>query len=179
MWFARSILFRFAVFLGVSVALGLCPLARSQASRGPDTSVSALVAALRAKANSLESSSAERSAFESFVAEHKPASGSVSFSDFVLIRVIFEATRDAGLWNMHWSITNQPPNSDRIWSQWKSVARPAFARQTATAECDELSALFAFLAARAGVQDVGLFWPYPTRSPFGPFARPIRSLSGS
>src|SRR6266850_7538575 len=164
MGLARSILFRLTVFLGASVALGLCALAQSQAFHGADTSVSALVAALRANANSLESSSAERSAFESFVAEHKPASGSVSFSDFVLIRLIFEATRDAGLWNMHWSITDQPPNSDRIWSLWKSVARPAFARQTATAECDELSALFAFLAARAGVQDVGLFWPYPNHT---------------
>lgn len=65
---------------------------------------------------------------------------------------------------MHWSITDQPPNSDRIWGQWKSVARPSFTQQTATAECDELSALFAFLAARAGVQNVGLFWPYPNHT---------------
>ena len=157
MRFTCSILFRFTVFLGAYVALGLCPLAWSQASRGADTSVSALVAALRAKSKSLESSSAERSAFESFVAEHKLSSGSASFADFVLIRVIFEATRDAGFWNMHWSITDQPPNSDRIWRQWKSVVRPSFTQQTATAECDELSALFAFLAARAGVKNVGLF----------------------
>jgi len=139
-------------------------LAQSQASQGPDTSVSALVAALRAKSKSLQSSSAERSAFESFVTERNLASGSVSFADFVLIRVIFEATRDAGFWNMHWSITDQPPYSDRIWLQWKAVARPSFTRQTATAECDELSALFAFLAARAGVKNVGLFWPYPNHT---------------
>jgi len=164
MGFARSILFRLTVFLGASVALGLCPPAQSQASRGPDTSVSALVAALQAKSKSLESSSAERRAFESFVAQHKLSSGNTSFSDFVLIRVIFEATRDAGFWNMHWSITDQPPNSDRIWSQWKSVARSSFPQQTATAECDELSALFAFLATRAGVHNVGLFWPYPNHT---------------
>jgi hypothetical protein len=30
---------------------------------------------------------------------------------------------------------------------------------TATAECDELSALHAFLVERAGVRSVGLFWP--------------------
>lgn len=30
---------------------------------------------------------------------------------------------------------------------------------TATAECDELSALYAFLVVRAGVKNVGLFWP--------------------
>jgi hypothetical protein len=31
---------------------------------------------------------------------------------------------------------------------------------TASAECDELSALDAFLAGRAGVKGVGLFWPF-------------------
>ena len=30
---------------------------------------------------------------------------------------------------------------------------------SATAECDELSALFAFFTHRLGVDDVGLFWP--------------------
>jgi hypothetical protein len=30
---------------------------------------------------------------------------------------------------------------------------------TASAECDELSALYAFLVGRAGVKGVGLFWP--------------------
>lgn len=164
MRFACSVLLRLTVLLVASVALGLCSLALSQASRGPDTSVSALVASLRAKSKSLESSPAERAAFESFVAGHKLSSGSVSLADFVLIRVIFEATRDAGFWNMHWSITDQLPNSDRIWRQWKSVARPSFTQQTAIAECDELSALFAFLAARAGIQNVGLFWPYPNHT---------------
>jgi len=48
---------------------------------------------------------------------------------------------------MHWSITDQPPNSDRIWAQWKTVAQPSFTQKTATAECDELSALFAFLVS--------------------------------
>jgi hypothetical protein len=35
---------------------------------------------------------------------------------------------------------------------------------TASAECDELSALFAFLVERAGVRSVGLFWPYPNHT---------------
>jgi hypothetical protein len=58
-------------------------------------------------------------------------------------------------------MTDQPPNSDRIWSQWKTLGRPSYLEKTATAECDELSALFSFLVARAGVKGVGLFWPYP------------------
>lgn len=72
-----------------------------------------------------------------------------------------EARRDAGLWNLHWSITDQPPNSDRIWLQWRSIARPSVLKPTATAECDELSALYAFLAERTGVKTVGLLWPHP------------------
>lgn len=123
-----------------------------------------LLTALRAKSKALESSPSERHAYESFLAAHRLPPGSVSYSDFILVLLIFEATRDGGFWNMHWSITDQPPNSDRIWRQWKSVVRPSFTQQTATAECDELSALFALLAARAGVKNVGLFWPYPNHT---------------
>lgn len=100
-----------------------------------------------------------RLAFQTFLASHHLSEDSVRYSDFVIVRLLYEATRDAGFWNMHWSITDQPPNSDRIWSQWKAVQRPAVSVPTATAECDELSALYAFLVERSGVKSVGLFWP--------------------
>lgn len=129
-----------------------------------DTSVAALVSAVRAKSKSLESSGAQRHDYEAFLADHKLTPETVSYADFVLIHLVFEATRDAGFWNMHWSITDKPPNSDEVWRQWKRLARPSFVEKTATAECDELSALFAFLAARAGVKSVGLFWPYPNHT---------------
>ena len=64
---------------------------------------------------------------------------------------------------MHWTITNMPPNSDRVWSQWKAV-KSLPPRPTAFAECDELSALYAFLVERAGVRSVGLFWPFPNHT---------------
>lgn len=142
------------------------PVARAQnhAPSRSTTSVSELVSALRTKSKSLEASPAQRRAYESFLAAHKLAPASVSYSDFILVRIIFEATRDAGFWNMHWSVTDKPPDSDEVWRQWKSIRRPAYARKTATAECDELSALFAFLAARSGVKNVGLFWPYPNHT---------------
>ena len=57
-----------------------------------------------------------RSSFQSFLSAYKIAPGSVSYSDFVIIRLLYEATRDAGFWNMHWTITNMPPNSDRVWA---------------------------------------------------------------
>lgn len=80
------------------------------------------------------------------------------------MRLLFEATRDAGFWNLHWSITDQPPNSDRIWLQWRSIKRTSPLTPTATAECDELSALYAFLVERSGVRSVGLFWPFPNHT---------------
>jgi hypothetical protein len=101
-----------------------------------------------------------RQGFASFTAEYKLSASSVSYTDFVAVRLVYEAARDAGFWNMHWNITNQPPNSDSVWRQWRGVASPSFTLPTATAECDELSALHAFLVERAGVRGVGLYWPY-------------------
>ncbi len=105
-----------------------------------------------------------RLSFQSFTTAYKIAPDSISYSDFVIVRLLYEATRDAGFWNVHWTITNMPPNSDRIWSQWKAVREVSWAAPTASAECDELSALYAFLVERAGVRSVGLFWPYPNHT---------------
>jgi len=123
-----------------------------------------LVAALHAKAGWLETTSGMRLAFQSFVTAHHLSAESVRYSDFVTIRLFYEATRDAGFWNMHWEITNKPPNSDNVWRQWQGVRKPSPLAPTATAECDELSALFSFLVEREGVKGVGLFWPYPNHT---------------
>ena len=121
--------------------------------------LSQFIEALCQKAKTLENSAGMKSSFESFVADHHLEVNSIRYSDYVLIRLLFEATRDAGLWNLHWKITNQPPNSDRIWRQWHDLRKPSLSEPTAIAECDELSALYAFLVERVGVKPVGLFWP--------------------
>jgi hypothetical protein len=125
----------------------------------PGVPVTQFIRSIREKAKALETSAGMRVAFQSFLTAHHLSQDSLRYSDFVIVRLLYEATRDAGFWNMHWSITDQPPNSDRIWSQWKAVRRPSFSEPTATAECDELSALYAFLVERSGVKSVGLFWP--------------------
>lgn len=127
-------------------------------------SLGELVSLLRGKAKILEDSSGMRLGFQSFTSAHKLAPESIRYSDYVIVRLLFEATRDAGFWNLHWAITDQPPNSDRIWQQWKGVKRASALESTATAECDELSALYAFLVERAGVKSVGLFWPAPNHT---------------
>jgi hypothetical protein len=105
-----------------------------------------------------------RLSFRSFIAAYNIPPESVSYSDYVIVRLLYEATRDAGFWNLHWTITNQPPNSDKIWQQWRGVRNPSSLTPTASAECDELSALYAFLVGRAGVKGVGLFWPFPNHT---------------
>lgn len=140
------------------------PKAQLPEPRPSDTSVAHLVSEVRGKAKALENSSGMRLSFQSFTSAYKIAPGSISYSDFVIVRLLYEATRDAGLWNVHWTITNMPPNSDRIWSQWKGMRSVSPVTATASAECDELSALYAFLVERAGVRSVGLFWPYPNHT---------------
>ena len=122
--------------------------------------VAHLVSEVRSRSKALENSSGMRYSFHSFTVAYKIAPTSISYSDFVIVRLLYEATRDAGFWNMHWTITNMPPNSDQVWKQWKAVRTVSPLTSTASAECDELSALFAFLVERAGVRSVGLFWPY-------------------
>lgn len=129
---------------------------RSSAS---DSDLAKFVGLIQRKAKTLENSSGMRLGFQSFIVGHNLPPESIRYSDYVIVRLLFEATRDAGYWNLHWSITDQPPTSANIWRQWRTVQKSSVLAPTATAECDELSALYAFLVERAGVKGVGLFWP--------------------
>ncbi len=106
-----------------------------------------------------------RPSFEAMCKRHGLDASSASlFRDWVRIAMVFEATRDAGWWRIRWAITNQEPSSKLIWQAWlraaPSLAQTPFAvAPSATAECDEISALTAFLATKLGVAHVGLFWP--------------------
>lgn len=130
---------------------------------GAEPTLARLVEAVREKAKALEATPGMQLGFRTFTAANRLNADQVSRSDFAVVRLLFESTRDAGLWNLQWRITDLEPNSDNIWKQWGSARSPAAwvpTAPTAIAECDELSALFAFLARRAGVKGVGLFWPY-------------------
>jgi hypothetical protein len=147
------------VLLLVTAAAAACAADHAPTQRPSPADLAQLIKLVRAKATILAASSGMRLGFASFTTAYRIAPNSVRYSDFVLVRLLYEATRDAGFWNMHWDITDQPPNSDRIWHQWQGVLQPSLLTPTATAECDELSALYSFLVARAGVAGVGLFWP--------------------
>jgi hypothetical protein len=131
---AMNLWLRSSNILLAFLILPLVPASRCSPQVTPTThppqqsapTLSALISTLRTRSQSLQSAPGVRRAYDGFLAERHLVPGSVSYSDFVLVRTTFEATRDAGFWNLHWSVTDQPPNSDRIWSQWKTIARPSF-----------------------------------------------------
>jgi hypothetical protein len=148
-------------------AIVCTPPAASQpqpASSPSNRTLAQLVGTIRAKARVLEDNPGMRLSFRAFTTATRMRPESVSYPDYVLVRVLYEATRDAGFWNLHWTITDREPNSDHIWRQWGAVTAPSSLTPTASAECDEPSALYAFLAGRAGVKGVGLFWPFPNHT---------------
>jgi|SRR5579871_2371308 len=150
-----------AISVGV---LAQTPIPAASRAAASGVSIGQLVTSIRQKAKALENSAGMKSGFQAFTAAHAVPPESIRYSDYVTVRLIYEAARDAGFWNVHWQITDQPPNSDRIWRQWSATERPSLIEPTAIAECDELSALFSFLVERAGVRNVGLFWPFPNHT---------------
>lgn len=148
-------------------ALPLIAAATTPATRSASTTtataeqstVAALVARLRAQAAASQASPAVRADYDALLASQRLSAAQLPYADYAYLRLLFEATRDGGYWNLHWAITDREPNSDAIWNQWRSLRGATPTGITATAECDELSALHAFLARRGGVRNVGLFWP--------------------
>lgn len=134
--------------------------------------VDELLAALTQEVDALASSPEIRSDYEAFLQAFELSDSEALYLDYVRVKLAFEATRAGGWWGLTWDITNENPRSDLIWAHWQTLdvgAAPAWVDEvppppdtTAIAECDELSALFAFVAQRIGLSrssEVGLFWP--------------------
>lgn len=130
------------------------------ALRGDRVSVDALIDALDAIALEQESSPVVAAEYAAFTDRFNLHATDALRRDFTRVRLVFELTRDGGPWGLRWDITNRKPRSDAIWAQWREPTKVGPSHSaTAIAECDELSALVAFLAYRLGVRKVGLFWP--------------------
>lgn len=121
----------------------------------PTTTVDQLVTGIKSKVRRMAS---ERVCYQEYQ-DFKQRRGfkSLSYYDYLKSKLAFECTRDSGLWHIAYTITDREPNSKNIWAQWRTVRQPTSV--TALGECDELSALYAFLARRLGVKGIGLFWP--------------------
>lgn len=116
-------------------------------SAAPGTTLLDLVNAVRLKAKSLETAAGVQSGFKTLTSRFSIEPNSANVSAYSVARLLYDATRDAGFWNLQWTITNRPPDSNNIWRQWASVSAPPWVlTPTVLAECDELSALYAFLA---------------------------------
>jgi hypothetical protein len=124
-----------------------------------------LFAALSREADRLSTSQVVRDEYRRLMQAHGLPDDDALFADYLRVRIAFEATRAGGLWGLQWRVTDQLPQSDRIWAQWDALAWPADGTppfSTAIAECDELSALFAVVARGMGLSArsrTGLFWP--------------------
>lgn len=95
-----------------------------------------------------------------FFATHGIAMAESGEHEYVRMRTLFELTRDGGPFRIRWAVTNEEPTSKKVWAAWRASPPPSTSTMpSATAECDEISALFANLARKMGVRRVGLFWP--------------------
>ncbi|MFV8750558.1 hypothetical protein ACNOYE_08390 [Nannocystaceae bacterium ST9] len=128
--------------------------------------VGELLEVLAAQVEVIAESPEVRRDYEQFLIDWELADDPELYLDYVRIKLAFEATRAGGLWGVSWQITNELPQSDLVWAQWRELELPdddaELPEVTAIAECDELSALFAYVAQRIGLSkrsEVGLFWP--------------------
>lgn len=97
---------------------------------------------------------------EAFHARHHLEPTPRRTRDYVVMRTLFELARDGGPWRLRWAVTNKDPSGKDVWKAWAASPPAERSEQaSATAECDELSAVQAGLARRLGVRQVGLFWP--------------------
>jgi len=119
-------------------------------------SVDELVAALEREVAAAPSAWV-RADFEQLARTHSFRADAATLQQYLRVKLVFEAVREAGWWRIAWDVTDREPRSDAIWSAWKRAQPSSLA--TATAECDESSALAAFLLRRLGVRSVGLLWP--------------------
>ena len=85
------------VLLTLTSACVYGQIRKSAAAAAPlaDDSVGPLVCLVRGKAKALEGTSGMRLGFKSFLAAHQLAPESVRYSDYVIVRLLFEVTRDA------------------------------------------------------------------------------------
>lgn len=154
----------FALAVCLAGASTLAPAATRAATTttprsAAEPTVAEWVARLRQRAAASQRSPAVRADYLALLRAQNLDERQAPYADFAWLRLLFEATRDGGYWNLRWAITDREPTSEAIWRQWQALRAPAPDRASAVAECDELSAFYAALARLGGVGDVGLLWP--------------------
>jgi hypothetical protein len=149
-------------FVRVALAVGLLAaipgITVSTARADEQWAVSRLVTALGSEIDAMKTSDVVRADFERIARRHDLPRDERTLHEYLRVKTIFEATREAGWWRIAWSITDREPRSDAIWTAWRALGA-SVPRKTAIAECDESAALTALLLRHLGIRSVGLFWP--------------------
>lgn len=94
-----------------------------QLPAGETVRVDDVVAALREIADAQRDDPDVQADWAALVERHGLRDDDDARREYARVRLLFESTRDGGLWNLHWDITNQAPNSDAIWAQWRTPMR--------------------------------------------------------
>jgi hypothetical protein len=146
------------VVLAVGLLAAVPGIIVSTARAEDQWAVSRLVTALGTEIDAVKRSDVVRADFERIARRHDLPRDERTLREYLRVKTIFEATREAGWWRIAWSITDREPRSDAIWTAWRALGA-SVPRKTAIAECDESAALTALLLRHLGVRSVGLFWP--------------------
>jgi hypothetical protein len=144
--------------LSVHASLLLLTLLAAPAPRPEIWTVGRITEELGREIDALQPSAVVRADFARVARRHDLPTDDAMLRQYLRVKTVFEATREAGWWRLAWSVTDREPQSDAIWAAWRTIGARV-PRTTATAECDESSALAALLLRRLGVRTVGLFWP--------------------
>jgi len=143
----------------VSAFAALTPqTAKAVPSASKAASLAELLTAFERVAVKVERSIEVQTDYQTLVTDQKLQTSAALYHDYVRVRLVFESVREGGLWHFRWAITRQPPSSMRLWQQLGRVSAVGHG-PLAVGECDELSAMFAFLLWRLEVKNVALIWP--------------------
>jgi hypothetical protein len=134
----------------------------SASSEQKRVSIAHLFEAIKGLVPEIAASNEIKADYQALLKAHALRHSDLLYADYVRVRIAFDATRAGGLWGVAWRITDEEPQSDLIWQQWRSQSKGALSQTTAIAECDELSALTAVVARGIGLSkfsEIGMLWP--------------------
>ena len=156
-------MFRCSLLLGILLPLFAQQASAQESSAQKSSNLGGLVHQMKRVADRLVDSESLQAEFKHFAKVHSLDTSADSFHEYIKVKMAFETTRDGGLWHFKWNITREAPSSKVIWKHLQGVrlaAPPPVEWYSVEAECDELSAMFAFMAGQLGVKHVGLVWPF-------------------
>jgi len=95
------------------------PVVKTHFPSVKSVSLDTLLVELGKQSGKIAESGNMKKEFHEFTKRHNLKETPDLYEEYFRVKILCEATRDAGLWNIRWDTTNEEPRSDKIWSQWK------------------------------------------------------------